>query len=177
MLGPVGISLNSGLSHNVDREIGILSRKGAFAAGSPLAMPDDMDGAEIAPQFTSPLDRLRKVSQVIGAQRTLEIAIALEQVKPGTLARVDADEMLELAQDTYGAPRKLLRSREEGKAAAEAAQQLNNTATTIQGMQGAGDAARSLGEGAAAAAAGAEALKQSPTVQRALQSMTGARAA
>ena len=35
MLGPVGISLNDGLSHNSDREIGIMARKGAFRDGSP----------------------------------------------------------------------------------------------------------------------------------------------
>lgn len=171
MLGPVGISLNEGLSHNVDREVGILSRKGAFAPGSPLAMPESMEGIDVAPQFTSPLDRLRKVSQVIGAQRTLEIAIALEQVKPGTLARIDTDEMLELAQDTYGAPRKMLRPREEGQAAREQMQQAQDAATTIQGMQGAGDAARAMGEGAQAAAGGVEALRNSPAVRDALQQM------
>lgn len=171
MLGPVGISLNEGLSANVDREIGILSRKGAFAQGSPLAMPDSLAGVDVAPQFTSPLDRLRKVSQIVGAQRTLEIAVALEQLKPGIMARIDADETLELAQDVYGAPAKMLLAREIGKAAAEQTQQLQQTATTLAGVESGGNAMRAMGEGATAAATGAEALKASPAVQRALASM------
>lgn len=172
MLGPVGISLNEGLSANVDREVGILNRKGAFRQGSPLAMPESMGGAEIAPQFTSPLDRLRKVSQIVGAQRTLELAIALEQIKPGTIARIDADAILELAQDVYGAPAKMLLSREVGQQAVAAAAQQQNTMTALGGAQMAGDAARSAGEGAVAAAQGTEALRSSPALANALQRFT-----
>ena len=174
MLGPVGISLNEGLSANVDREVGILGRKGAFLKGSPLAMPDTLAGAEIAPQFTSPLDRLRKVSQIVGAQRTLELAVALEQVKPGTLARIDTNVMLELAQDVYGAPAKMLLSRDVGDQAAKQAQQQQQTATAIGGAEAAGNAARSMGEGATAAAQGTEALKSSPALAQALQRATQA---
>lgn len=174
MLGPVGISLNEGLSANVDREVGILARKGAFAQGSPLVMPESLSGAEIAPQFTSPLDRLRKVSQIVGAQRTLELAVAMEQMKPGVLARIDTDVILELAQDVYGAPAKMLLSREVGQQAAAQAQQQAQTATALGGAQAAGDAARSMGEGAAAAAAGTEALRASPALAQALQRATQA---
>lgn len=172
MLGPVGISLNEGLSANVDREVGILNRKGAFAAGSPLAMPESLNGKGIAPQFTSPLDRLRKVSQIIGAQRTIEIAMALEGVKPGTLARIDADVILELAQDVYGAPARMLLSREVGQQAADQAAQQAQMATALGGTQAAGDAARAVGEGAVAAAGGVEALRASPALAQALQQAT-----
>lgn len=174
MLGPVGISMNEGLSQNVDREVGILSRKGAFAKGSPLAMPDSMSGAEIAPQFTSPLDRLRKVSQIVGAQRTLELATAMEQMKPGVLARIDTDVILELAQDVYGAPAKMLLGRDVGKAAADAAQQQQQMATATQGTEAVGNAARAAGEGAMAAAQGTEALRSSPALAQALQRATQA---
>jgi hypothetical protein len=169
MLGPVGISLNEGLTQNNDREIGIIGRKGAFAKGSPLAAPQSLEGAEIAPQFTSPLDRLRKVGQVIGAQRTIEIAMALEQLSPGIMARIDADEVLELAQSVYGAPQAMLKDRKVSQAAQQQNAQLSQAAGAIQSMQGAGEAARSVGEGAMAAAGGVEALRSSPALQRAAQ--------
>lgn len=177
MLGPVGISLNEGLSANVDREIGILSRKGAFRDGSPLAMPQSLAQAEVAPQFTSPLDRLRKVSQIVGAQRTLELAVAMEQMKPGVLARIDTNVILELAQDVYGAPAKMLLGRDVGEAAAAQAQQQANTATALGGAQAAGEAARSMGEGVQAAAVGTEALRSSPALASALQRFTQGQAA
>lgn len=169
MLGPVGISMNEGLSHNTDREVNVLSRKGAFAEGSPLAMPESLQGAEVAPQFTSPLDRLRQVSQVIGAQRTVEMALVLEQIMPGITARLDANEILELAQHVYGAPKAILLDRKAGDAARQRAGMATQAAQTAGLVQAGGEAARSAGEGAMAAAGGVEALRQSPVLQRALQ--------
>lgn len=171
LLGPVGISMNEGLSANSDREVGILSRKGAFRAGSPLALPQSLQGADVAPQFTSPLDRLRKVSQVIGATRTMELAAMLEQFSPGVIQRVDADEVLELAQRVYGAPQSMLKDRKVSKAATEQNAQLSQTATTLQTLQAGGEAARSVGEGTAAVAGGAESLRQSPAAQDAVRAM------
>jgi hypothetical protein len=169
MLGPVGISLNDGLSQNVDREIGILARKGAFADGSPLAMPESLRDAEVAPGFTSPLDRLRKVSQVIGAQRTIEFATVLEQIKPGITARLDADEILELAQDVYGAPANILLGRDVSKQAGEQRAATQQGMEAAAGLEMAGNAAKAVGEGASAAAVGVEQIQQSPALQRALQ--------
>lgn len=161
MLGPVGISLNDGLSHNSDREIGIMARKGAFRDGSPLAVPS-LAGREVAPAFTSPLDRLRQVGQIIGAQRTYEIAVALEQARPGTLARVDADEMLELAQRTYGAPAALLKDRKVAEQAAETSAQALSTAANLEATRQGGEAVRAVGEGATAASTGIAAINQNP---------------
>lgn len=172
MLGPVGISMNEGLSQNVDREVGILNRKQAFAAGSPLAMPDSLADAEVAPAFTSPLDRLRQVGQVIGAQRTLEFAIVLEQIKPGITARLDADEMLELAQQVYGAPASVLRGREVGQEAMAQKALMGQTADTIAAAEGAGNAAAAAGAGMQELAAGSEAMKQAPAIQQALAQYT-----
>jgi hypothetical protein len=169
MLGPVGISMNEGLSANVDREVNILSRKGAFREESPLAMPQSLAGAEVAPQFTSPLDRLRQIGQVIGAQRTIEIAMVLEQLQPGITARLDVDEILELAQHVYGAPRNMLRDRKAGEAARQQASMTQQAGTTAALTQAGGEAARAVGEGAVAAAGGVEALRQSPILQQALQ--------
>lgn len=169
MLGPVGISMNEGLSHNTDREVGILNRKGAFRPGSPLAMPQSLQDAEVAPAFTSPLDRLRKVSQVIGAQRTIEFATVLEQLQPGITARLDADEILELAQEVYGAPANIIKGREVSQAAREQRAMTEQVGATAALGEASGNAAAAVGQGAQQAALGAEALRQSPAIQKALQ--------
>lgn len=171
LLGPVGISLNEGLSSNIDREVGILNRKGAFKEGSPLAMPQSMDQAEVAPQFTSPLDRLRMVGQVIGAQRTLELGAQLEQIQPGVLARIDADELLELATNVFGAPQSMLKGREVSKAAGQQNQQLQAANAMTDAATRAGQAATALGQGGQEAAAGAQAVQQNPQLQQMLRTM------
>ncbi len=173
MLGPVGISLNEGLSANIDREIGILNRKGAFDQGSPLAMPDSLAGQEVSPEFTSPLDRLRQIGQLVGAQRMVEFAAFLAEagVDQAALSRIDGDELLELAQRVLGAPVASLRSREASQQARAQNAQTADVATAIQGAQGAGDALRAVGEGATAAATGAEAMKGSPALQQMLQQL------
>lgn len=168
MLGPVGISLNEGLDHNVEREVGILARKNAFADGSPLALPESLQGRDVAPGFTSPLDRLRQVGQIIGAQRTAELALQLEQAIPGLVARLDGDELLELAQRVYGAPQAMLRDRKTSETAQQQNGQMLQTQAMLGAAQQGGDAMRSLGEGATAAASGAAALQQSPQLQQAL---------
>lgn len=178
MLGPVGISMNEGLSHNVEREVGILNRKGAFGADSPLALPESVDDTDrISPKYTSPLDRLRRMGQVNGVRQMLEFAPALEAVKPGASARIDADEILELVRDVMGAPAKTLKAREVGEAATQQNQQMQGIASTVAAAQGAGDAMRSIGEGSAALAGGAEAAAAAPALQQLLQGAQPRRAA
>src|SRR5690606_25557713 len=108
LLGPVGISLNEGLSHMTDREVAILGRKRAFDDDSPLAMPDSMADADVAPVFTSPLDRLRRMGEMVGMSRLVEFAMLLAGGNPEQgakiMARFDVDEMLEKAQSILGAP-------------------------------------------------------------------------
>lgn len=171
MLGPTGISLNEGLSANIDREINILARKGAFEDGSPLAMPDSLVDQSVSPTFTSPLDRLRQMGQLVGAQRMVEFASLMVQtgIDPAALSRIDADELMELAQRVLGAPAKSLKPREVSEAARAQQAQTADVATAIQGAQGTGEAMRAVGEGAQAAAGGAEALRGSPAIAQMLQ--------
>jgi hypothetical protein len=173
MLGPVGISLNEGLSQNIDREVSILSRKGAFKPGSPLAMPESLSDQEVSPQFTSPLDRLRQIGQLVGAQRMVEFAAFLVQngMDPAIAGRIDGDELIELAQRVLGAPVKSLRERKVSEEGRQQQAQMGQAATAIQGAEGAGNALRAVGEGAQAAAGGAEALKASPAIQQLMQQM------
>lgn len=169
LLGPVGISMNEGLSHMVDREVSILSRARAFAPGSPLEMPETMNDKGVAPEFNSPLDRLRRMGELVGMQRLVEFSTLLEQLKPGTAARVDADEMLDTAREVLGAPVKSLRDREDADADRAQGAQMQQMAAALESLKSGGDAAKSVGEGAAAMAAGSEQATQSGALQRLLQ--------
>lgn len=173
MFGPVGISLNEGLSAMVDREVGILGRKGAFDQGSPLEMPDSVKN--VAPIFSSPLDRLRRMGELVGMQRLVEFATMLSGGDPAKvgeiIGRFDIDEMLERAQDILGAPVEVLIDREKAAAARQQGEQMNGLMQSLAMMQQGGEAARSAGEGAAALAGGAEAMKAAPALQKAAQNM------
>lgn len=170
MLGPVGISLNSGLSALNDREISILSRQGAFAAGSPLEMPGSAAGRTVAPIFTSPLDRLRRMSELVGMQRLVEFATLMAGGDPNKaaqlMARFDVDEMLETAREILGAPVRSLRSREENQQADAQSNQLQQVLAALETVRAGGEAARSAGEGGVALAQGAASAAASPEIQQ-----------
>lgn len=172
MFGPVGISLNEGLSAMFDREVAILGRKGAFNNGSPLAMPDSMAKKSVTPQFSSPLDRLRRMSELVGMQRLVEFALLMAGGNPEIgakiMARFDMDEMLDAAQDILGAPVKVLRDKEAANADRDQSAQLQNALGALAALKGGGDAAKSIGEGGAALAGGAEAANAAPALRRAM---------
>lgn len=175
MFGPVGISVNEGLSMMVDREIGILARKGAFAPSSPLAMPESLGGRSVAPDFTSPLDRLRKMGSLVGAQRVVEIAGNLAAAgKPEALDRIDGDELMEHAIHVLGAPLKLLKPREQAKAEADQRAQMQNQIAAVETAKTGGEAMKGIGEGTQALAGGAEAAAASPNLQNLMQGLQAA---
>lgn len=169
LLGPVGISLNEGLAAMTDREISILNRKGAFEQGSPLELPDSANKRNVSPAFTSPLDRLRRMGELVGMQRLIEFAGGLTFQDPQRVAeiaaRFDNDQMLEDAQDILGAPVKSLKSRDDANASRDQGNQQNQMLTALAALKGGGDAAKAVGDGAAAAAGGAEAMNAAPALK------------
>lgn len=181
LLGPVGISLNGGLSMMTDREIAILGRKSAFDDGSPLAMPESMADRDVTPVFTSPLDRLRRMSELIGMQRLVEFATLLAGGDPNTMgkimARMDVDEMLERAQEILGAPVASLTARETADETRGQSDQMSQAMMALQTMKEGGDAANAIGQGAAALGQGADVMQNSRGLPGAADALTGAMAA
>lgn len=169
LLGPVGLSLNDGLATTVDREVGILGRKGAFREGSPLAMPESLQGREVAPVYTSPLDRLRKVGELVGITRLLEIAGQLAPLFPGIKNRFDPDEIIEKAREILGAPVSVLRDRDEADKMSKGEAQLSNLMSGAAAAEAGGRAAQAAGAGMSAVAKGSEAAANAPNLQRMLQ--------
>lgn len=175
LLGPVGISMNEGLSAMVDREIGILGRKGAFNAGAPLALPETLSEKNVAPAFTSPLDRLRRMGELVGIQRLTEVIGQLAQFNPRAVARLDVDEVIEHAQEILGAPTKVLIDRDAANKAGEKTNKMQDLMSTITAAKGGGEAMKAMGDGAAAVATGAQAAQQTaPDIQSLLGSLQNA---
>jgi hypothetical protein len=180
LLGPVGISMNEGLSMMTDREIAILGRKGAFDAGSPLEMPDSLGDREVSPIFTSPLDRLRRMSELIGMQRLVEFATMLaggDPQKAGEImARFDIDEMLERAQEILGAPAASLKARETANADRDASAGMQQGLMALEALKQGGEAATAIGNGATALGQGADVAQASRALPGMMEQLPAAAA-
>lgn len=132
LLGPAGARIQSGLSHMVEREIGILERRGIFEPGIALAPPESLRGRSFATRFTSPLDRLRRANELAGIQRTLEMAARIGRLDPSVYDNIDADEALRLAADVNGAPRRILRREADRDILREEREQMAQTRTAAR---------------------------------------------
>lgn len=180
LLGPVGISLNEGLSMMTDREIAILGRKGAFEAGSPLELPDSMANRDVSPVFNSPLDRLRRMSELIGMQRLVEFAQVLSGGDPQKgqeiMARFDIDEMIERAQEILGAPAASLKSRDAANEDRGQANSMQQSLQALAALKGAGEAGTAIGNAGTALGQGAEAAQASKALPNMMQNIPQAMA-
>jgi len=144
LLGPAGAKIQAGLSRLVGREIAILERRGLFRPDSALAPPPSLAGSTVNVRFTSSLDRQRRMADIQGVQATLEMAGQLAAIDPAVIDRIDADESLDIAQKTFGAPRRMLKADDEVAAMRLERAQAEQGA---QAMQALGQAAQSLGDG------------------------------
>src|SRR5690606_25855790 len=149
--------------------------KRAFDSDSPLAMPDLMSNRDVSPNFTSPLDRLRRVGDVIGMQRLVEFATLLAGGDPpraqAIKARLDLDGMHDTWQASLGAPAATLRAREAADNDRQQADQMAQAMNARAALKGAGDAAQSVGAGLGAAAEGTTAAQNAPALRDALGNM------
>lgn len=126
LLGPAGSRLQQSLSRMVDREMGILIRRGLYERGSAFEVPRSLQNADTLAQMTSPLDRLRRTKEAEGTLRLMEVASPLAQVDPTVLDAVDPDETIRGLADIFGVPVSFIRTKDrvaEIRANREAAQQ------------------------------------------------------
>lgn len=166
MIGPVGTSLQMGLSFQIEREIGILERIGAFYPGSPLAPPESLGGTGIGVRFTSPLDKARRLNEFQATRQLWAFAAEIAAVDPSVLDKLDGDESIDLGQEVLGAPQRIMT---DDEAVAEirrarAEQQANDAA--IERTAALGVAGQEMGKGA-------NELAASPASQEIIKSLAG----
>lgn len=148
LLGPAGSRIQQSLSRLVERELGILSRIGAFERGSAFQVPRALQDKAVGPKFTSPLDRLRRSKDAEGAIRTMEIISPIAQADPTIFDHFDKDAMTRGVADVLGMPREWLMRKDEveqmreARAAQQAQQQ--QLAMAQQAASAAKDAAPAL---------------------------------
>lgn len=150
LLGPAGGKIQAALARVIDRELGIIERKGAYDEGSQLAPPPSLAGRSFGVKFTSPLDRIRRAQEGVGIQRTIESTALLAQADPSILDNFDNDEIVRTMREINGAPSKILRRPEEVEALrqerAQAAQQQQQMQQMQQMAGAARDAAPAMSE-------------------------------
>jgi hypothetical protein len=141
LLGPAGSRLQQTLSRMIDREMGILTRKGLYAPTSAYRVPQSLQGKTISPQMSGPLDRLRRAKEGEGIIRLLEAVAPLAQVNPDVVDNFDEDETVRELRDIFGAPVSVLRDpkvRDQRRAARAQKQEMAQNATIAKDMAAAG---------------------------------------
>lgn len=150
LLAPVGRQESELLGAIIEREIEILNESGMMPEPPP-ALVDDGGNFEIV--YDSPLSRLQRSEQLIGIQRTQEMAIASAAFDEGKALRMlDTERMLIYTRDGNGAPTDIIKAPERIQQEEQATQEQEQTAI-----------------GAQEAAQGASALKDVAQAQSLLQ--------
>lgn len=142
LLGPAGAKIETGIAGAIDREVDIVQRKGAFELGSPLEPPSSVDGKNVGVKFTGPLARMRRMAEMQGIERVLQMASVVGQYDQSTLIKIDGDETLELTREINGAPRKMFKRDEDVAEQRQAMAQQQESQAALAMMQGAATAAK-----------------------------------
>lgn len=152
LLGPIGTRIQAGLSAMTDCQLTILEGKGAWQPGAALEPPGSLAGRNVKSRFNSPLDRMRRAGEMVGIQRTFETVIPLAQIpgNEGIMDNFDTDEIVKLAQEINGAPKKILRKPEDIQAIRGQRDQQMQAQQALVAAQQAGQAATGLTKGAPA---------------------------
>jgi hypothetical protein len=110
LLGPAGTRLQQSMSGMVERELGILGRKGMYAKGSAYYPPQSVIDKDIGAHFTGPLSRMRKAKEAEATIQMLNIMSPLAQVDPSVVDSIDPDATTRGLADILGVPKKFLRT-------------------------------------------------------------------
>ena len=108
LLGPAGGKIQAALSQMIDRELGILTRRGVFRPSSPLVPPQSLAGRAISVKMTSPLDRMRRANEGVGTTQLLNIVLPMVKVQPNVLDNLDLDKTIRLLREIFGAPAEVI---------------------------------------------------------------------
>lgn len=113
LLGPAGSRIQHSLSHANERELGIMERAGVFNQGSAFEPPESLQGTELGPEFTSPLDRLRKGREVEGMVQWTNTMAPISNVKEDIFDWLDEDKAAKGTAERLGMPVEFIRSSDD----------------------------------------------------------------
>jgi hypothetical protein len=144
LLGPAGGKIQQTMYHEVERMIGILTRKGAFAPGAALEPPQSLQGRDIGARFTSPFDRLRLASEGIGLERAVARAVQIAPFDPTIMDEFNWHKVLRFGAKVDNAPSEVFSTPDESKAKADARAQQQQAAQMMAMLQQGGQAAKDI---------------------------------
>jgi hypothetical protein len=135
------------LGPQIHREFNILGRQGYLPA-----MPGVLAEAEGEYDVTyeSPAMRFQRSEELVGIQRTLEIAAPFAQADPSVLAIFKPDEIIRLAAEINGAPSDILHTVEEMEDIAEQQAQQAQQQQQMESMQQMAPAMKDMAQAQAA---------------------------
>lgn len=115
LLGPAGTRIQQSLSGLVERELGILGRKGMWAKGSAYYPPQTVvrRGSDVGAHFTGPLSRMRKAKEAEATIQMLNILSPLAQVDPSVVDTIDPDATARGLSEILGVPMKFMRTKDK----------------------------------------------------------------
>lgn len=124
LLGPAGTRIQQSLSGLVERELGILKRKGLYARNSAYYPPRTALQKDMGAHFTGPLSRMRKAKEAEATIQMLNILSPLAQVDPTVVDSIDPDNTTRGLAEILGVPKKFMRTTEQvGAVRAQRAEQ------------------------------------------------------
>ena len=143
LLGPVGGRFELALGSIVERELNIYGRRGYFDAGRLIA-PESIQEAQVV--FTNQLSRFRRMPELTGIMRTLEVVGPLMQdgspEAQRLMKKLDREQIAELTQEIMGAPQRMFRTEAEVDAMMEQEQQMQAAMMAMQAANSAADTAQ-----------------------------------
>jgi hypothetical protein len=130
------------------------------AFGSPQAIPDSLQGADIKFSFTNPLVEAKKQIKAqifVQGKQLIDIGATMDPALSGI---ADAEVALRDALDGIDFPADWLKDEDQVDSLRQSQQQMDALKQTLTAAAGAGQAAQQVGQGAAALGPVAEALGQ-----------------
>lgn len=113
LLGPAGTRIHQSMSGMVEREMGILGRKGLYAKNSAYVPPRSLRNNDVGAKFTNMLSRQMRAKEGQATINMLNILAPLSQADPSVVDSIDGDETTRGLAEILGVPMKFLRKRED----------------------------------------------------------------
>jgi hypothetical protein len=152
LLAPaVGRQQSEMLGPQIHREFNILGRQG-YLPELPQILVEAEGEYEIS--YESPATRFQRSEELVGVQRTLEIAAPFMQLDPNIMSIFKPEEIIRLAAEINGAPTDILRTPDEMEELVAQQQQQAQQQQMLEALSQAAPAVKDLSQAQAAGGGG-----------------------
>jgi len=147
LLGPILARLEDEMLRPlVDRVFDVMIRREIL---DPRDIPQELQGRNIIPMFSSTIARAQKASELSAIERTVQVAAPFIQADPTVLDNINGDQAVRIAAKLQGLDQRMLRTQDEVKAIRDARQQAAQQAAQQQAEAQQVDNAAKLGQAGA----------------------------